>query len=453
MSAPPPYYTLPTQTHTHTVHSSLTLSSHSPAAHASAAAAAGSAASQLFAAGCNFLIAAAADEKGRSLSISLFVFVFAYFVAICFCCACVWVCVAVCRHSHNNAICQLPSCLCCPPPSSHTHTSTQGAQFDDVTRQKDCDVATSASLSVGYTHSYIYTRSATVCCHLQAWRRRLSSSSFTSPPASTTLSFLLFDSSRRSLRFFSRSLSPLPTLRAHLWFLFLSFFSHCLPVFHKTAEKSTCHRHCQRRDVGSAVSYATLRDATSMSAPVRFYGVFFSTRFAATATPTLTAAAAAAPFLWLCRASSLFMAANSLRSLCFALLAVFHALFYLIWFLCLRISFWFAFFVVPSCCWCCCCRTGRQETKQGNTPNDDNNDVVFFFLFTASASFCFLRTVFVWHVLQLAEIRNAISTPIPIFLSLSACLPSPSPCLCSNCEIIDSLATFFGRTPSWRKVG
>lgn len=90
-----------------------------------------------------------------------------------------------------------------------------------------------------------------------------------------------------------------------------------------------------------------------------------------------------------------------------------------------------------------------DRTKQGNTPNDDKDVVVLalvFFLFTSALRlwffFCFAHCLrCVWHVLQLAVIYEMQFRP-----------PLPTP-LCTNCEIIDSPATFFGRTPSWRKIG
>lgn len=209
----------------------------------------------------------------------------------CCCCCC---CSADCRHSHNNAICQLPLI---PSPSythSHTHIATQ--RSSTTSRAKKTATTTLASLSVGYTHKHTHnrTRSATVRCHLQAWRRL--------PRLLLRLSLFHFCclTRRRALYFFAALL-----LFSHP--LSLCDFCFC-PFFRTVCQFSTKQLKkarviATRRDVDSDASVYVRHDATSMSAPVLSFSLL----------------PLALPWLcWQrCLRCSLFMVANSLRSLRF----------------------------------------------------------------------------------------------------------------------------------------
>lgn len=159
-------------------------------------------------------------------------------------------------------------------PLHHTHTHSHRERSSTTSRAKK--TATSRrQLRCLYTHTHTDTRSATVCCHLQAWRRRLSSSSFTSPPASATLSFLLFDSSRRSLRFFSRSLSPPSPHSARICdFCFCPFFRTVCQFSTKQLKKARVIVIAS--DATSAAQSATLRYTTRRQCLRQFGFMAFS---------------------------------------------------------------------------------------------------------------------------------------------------------------------------------
>lgn len=174
----------------------------------------------------------------------------------CFCCCC---CSADCRHSHNNAICQLPLI---PSPSdthSNTHTDRHTAQFDDVTRQKDCD--DDVSFAVCRLHTHTHTQ-----CNCALPPAGLASCS---PPPSFPLSFIFAVWLVAALFIFLLlSCSSLP-LSLFVIFVFVLFFA----VFASFPQNSWKKHVSSRRDATSTATPAST-SATTRRQCLRLFSRF-----------------------------------------------------------------------------------------------------------------------------------------------------------------------------------